>query len=90
MGATHALVALSSLLTTVNFLWATQPKGWLIRFMDREPIVFFSCVIGGFGLSLPVIVPPIRKSLGLSTSQYDGFTPIEQDSYVSSFSNQKK
>ena len=42
--------------------------------MDREPIVFFSCLLGTVGCGMCVVVPPVRKALGMSTSQMDGAT----------------
>jgi len=47
----HALVAVSSAITTVQFLYATQPKGWVLRFIDREPIVAFSVFLVGLGMA---------------------------------------
>jgi hypothetical protein len=41
-------------------------------YADREPVVVASCAIGAVALSLPLIVIPIRRSLGLPTDQYDG------------------
>ena len=68
----HAFVALSSALMTAQFLTATQARGWVVRLMDREPIVFFSCLLGTVGCGMCVVVPPVRKMLGMSTSQMDG------------------
>ena len=68
----HAFVALSSALMTAQFLTATQARGWVVRLMDREPIVFFSCLLGTVGCGMCVVVPPVRKALGMSTSQMDG------------------
>ena len=68
----HAFVALSSALMTAQFLTATQARGWVVRRMDREPIVFFSCLLGTVGCGMCVVVPPVRKALGMSTSQMDG------------------
>ena len=45
----HALIALSSALMTCQFFTATQGRVWVVRLMDREPIVFFSCLLGGVG-----------------------------------------
>eukprot|EP00634_Sargassococcus_sp_CCMP2135_P009806 CAMPEP_0198656178 /NCGR_PEP_ID=MMETSP1467-20131203/8829_1 /TAXON_ID=1462469 /ORGANISM="unid. sp., Strain CCMP2135" /LENGTH=80 /DNA_ID=CAMNT_0044392195 /DNA_START=37 /DNA_END=279 /DNA_ORIENTATION=- len=70
----HALVAASSAITTVQFLYATQPKGWVLRLIDREPIVMFSALLTGLGIAMPCVIVSARKSLGLSTSQYDGYT----------------
>mmetsp|Transcript_15060 Transcript_15060/g.44972 ORF Transcript_15060/g.44972 Transcript_15060/m.44972 type:complete len:81 (+) Transcript_15060:268-510(+) len=68
----HALVALSSGIATVQFFASTQARGWVIRLMDREPIVFFSCLLGTVGCGMCVAVPPARRALGLPTSQMDG------------------
>ena len=43
-----------------------------MRLMDREPIVFFSCLLGTVGCGMCVAVPPARRLLGLPTSQMDG------------------
>ena len=31
--------------------------GWFYRAMHREPVVMWSCAIGGLGMALPAIVP---------------------------------
>ncbi|KAE8994431.1 hypothetical protein PF010_g16898 [Phytophthora fragariae] len=53
--------------------------GKFIRhYLDREPMVVISCAIGAVAVSLPLVVVPIRRSMGLPTDQYDG--PIIPDS----------
>eukprot|EP00884_Botryococcus_braunii_P022139 jgi/Botrbrau1/8609/Bobra.0196s0009.1 len=49
---------------------------WLIRMMHQEPIIVWSCLIGGVGILLPVVVPPIRESLSTRKSQQP--PPIKQ------------
>ncbi|CAM9282415.1 unnamed protein product, partial [Discosporangium mesarthrocarpum] len=39
------------------------------KFVDRQPIVSMAIVIGGIGVMLPIVVPPIRESMGLPTNQ---------------------
>ncbi|CAI5732561.1 unnamed protein product [Hyaloperonospora brassicae] len=51
---------------------------FLRHYLDREPMVVVSCAIGAVALSLPLVVVPLRRSLGLPTDQYDG--PIIPDS----------
>lgn len=52
--------------------------GKFIRYyLDREPMVVISCAIGAVGVTLPLVVVPIRRSLGFPTDQYDG--PIIPD-----------
>ncbi|KAF4323592.1 hypothetical protein JM18_001828 [Phytophthora kernoviae] len=47
--------------------------GKFIRYyLDREPMVVLSCAIGTVSLSMPLVVVPIRRSMGLPTDQYDG------------------
>lgn len=46
----HAFVALGGLATCLQLLYATQPRGWVMKLMDREPIVFFSCVLTGVSM----------------------------------------
>ncbi len=39
--------------------------------LDKNPVVFVACTLAGIGLSLPVILGPIRNSMGLPTWQID-------------------
>ena len=32
--------------------------------MHREPVIMWSFMIGGVGLAMPLVVPPIREALG--------------------------
>lgn len=41
----------------------------LMKFVDREPVAAVSLALGLFGFSLPIIVPPIRESMGYTTKQ---------------------
>ena len=37
--------------------------GFWTTFLQREPIVVWSCALGAIGAALPVCVPPIRNML---------------------------
>lgn len=41
-------------------------------YADREPVVVASCFIGAVAVVLPLVVVPVRRSMGLPTDQYDG------------------
>lgn len=41
----------------------------VMKFVDREPVAAVSLAIGTFGLSLPLVVPPIREALGYPIKQ---------------------
>ena len=46
-------------------------KGWVKGFIHRQPVAAFSIALGLTGLALPIVVPPIRRKMGLPTNQYD-------------------
>eukprot|EP00615_Pteridomonas_danica_P001896 CAMPEP_0114366864 /NCGR_PEP_ID=MMETSP0101-20121206/29628_1 /TAXON_ID=38822 ORGANISM="Pteridomonas danica, Strain PT" /NCGR_SAMPLE_ID=MMETSP0101 /ASSEMBLY_ACC=CAM_ASM_000211 /LENGTH=103 /DNA_ID=CAMNT_0001516203 /DNA_START=21 /DNA_END=332 /DNA_ORIENTATION=- len=68
----HAFAVISSTLGLVSVVHVCQPKGWFKQFVDDEPVVAFSCFLGLLGFLLPVVVVPMRRNMGLDTSQYDG------------------
>ena len=41
----------------------------VIRLADQNPIVAFSWFMGGLAVSMPFVVPPVRKALGWRTNQ---------------------
>ena len=42
---------------------------WVRTLLDKEPVVFVSCLIGGLGVSMPFWVTPMRRQLGYATYQ---------------------
>ena len=40
-----------------------------IRLADTNPIVAFSWFMGGVAVSMPFVVPPVRKALGYRINQ---------------------
>mmetsp|Transcript_17883 Transcript_17883/g.21389 ORF Transcript_17883/g.21389 Transcript_17883/m.21389 type:complete len:88 (-) Transcript_17883:341-604(-) len=50
-------------------------KGWVRGFIHRQPVAAFSVALGLFGMALPIIVPPIRRRLGMATNQYEAGLP---------------
>ncbi len=40
-----------------------------MKFVDREPVAAVSLGLGLFGFSLPLVIPPIRQSMGFCTKQ---------------------
>lgn len=50
-------------------------KGWVKSFIHRQPVAAFSVALGCVGVALPIVVPPIRRKLGLPTNQYDASAP---------------
>ena len=59
----------------VDFFMATAASGFgrfMKRLTDREPVVVFSCAMGFLGIGMPLVVVPIRESMGFATDQYNG------------------
>lgn len=50
-------------------------KNWVKSFIHRQPVAAFSVALGVFGVLMPVVIPPIRKKLGMATNQYDAGRP---------------
>jgi len=50
-------------------------KGWVKSMIHRQPVVAMSLFLGCVGISLPIIVVPIRRRLGFPTNQYDATFP---------------
>jgi hypothetical protein len=56
-------------------------KGWVKGFIHRQPVAAFSVALGLTGCALPILVPPIRRKLGLPTNQYEAGRPDVQVIY---------
>ena len=54
----------------------TLPKGWLRAFIHRQPVAAMACAWALVGVTLPLVVPRIRRELlHLPTNQYDAAHP---------------
>ena len=52
-----------------------SPKGWARSLVHRQPVIALACFWALAGVTIPLVVPPIRRALGLATSQYDAEHP---------------
>ena len=68
----HELALVSYVSTGVWLINRTFQKGWVKSMIHRQPIVAMSCFWGCLGITLPLVVPKIRYSMGLPTNQYYG------------------
>jgi len=50
-------------------------KGWVKGFIHRQPVAAFSVAMALVGITLPIVIPPIRRKLGMATNQYEGGLP---------------
>mmetsp|Transcript_6169 Transcript_6169/g.7816 ORF Transcript_6169/g.7816 Transcript_6169/m.7816 type:complete len:85 (-) Transcript_6169:48-302(-) len=50
-------------------------KGWVKSFIHRQPVAAFSVALGCVGVMMPILIPPIRRKLGMPTNQYDSGRP---------------
>ena len=50
-------------------------KGWMRTLIHRQPVLAMSMAWGLFGISLPLVVVPIRRKLGYATNHYDADHP---------------
>jgi len=50
-------------------------KGWVKSFIHRQPVAAFSVALATMGVMMPIVIPPIRRKMGLPTNQYDASRP---------------
>jgi hypothetical protein len=71
----HEVSVLATMGGAAVVLNRTMPKGWIRGLIHRQPVVAMSCFWVAVGISLPLVVPPIRRMMGASTGQYDAHHP---------------
>ena len=71
----HELSMLGTTAGLYSVCNACLPRGWVKTFIHRHPAAALGTVLGLTGILLPVVVVPIRRSLGLPTNQYDAHHP---------------
>jgi len=50
-------------------------KNWVKTFIHRQPVAAFSVALGCTAVLMPVVIVPLRRTLGLPTNQYDAARP---------------
>ena len=71
----HEVAVVATVAGGVALIHRTLPKGWARAFVHRQPVAAMACFWAVTGMSLPLIVPPIRRALKLPTNQYDASHP---------------
>jgi hypothetical protein len=71
----HEVGFVSMIAGTGALIHRTLPKGWARSLVHRQPIAAMSLFWGLMGLSIPLVVPPVRRAIGLPTNQYDAENP---------------
>jgi len=73
----HEVAVVSTMGGAALVLHRTMPKGWIRGFVHRQPVVALSCAWALLGITMPLVIPPIRRKLfKLPTNQYeDGHAP---------------
>ena len=71
----HELAIFSTITGALGVTHGIYGKGWYKSLIHRQPIIAFSMTIAVIGISMPLVIVPIRKRLGLPTNQYDHTSP---------------
>ena len=53
----------------------TLPKGWIRGFIHRQPVAAMAVFWGTVGITLPLLVPRMRRAMKFPTNQYDAEHP---------------
>ena len=67
----HEIAMLSTISGAIGVTHGIYGKGWFKSLIHRQPIIAFSVAIGGLGVCMPLVIVPLRRSLGMPTNQYD-------------------
>jgi hypothetical protein len=67
----HEVLFASSIVGAVALFDRTLPKGWARAFIHRQPVAAMATFWGLAGITLPLIIPPLRRAMKLPTNQYD-------------------
>jgi hypothetical protein len=71
----HEVAFVSTIVGCAALIHRTMPAGWMRSFVHRQPVAAMATLWAVIGVSLPLVVPPIRRTLGLPTNQYDAYHP---------------
>jgi hypothetical protein len=71
----HEIAFVSTIAGCAALIHRTLPKGWSRALVHRQPIASMAIAWAVVGLSLPLVIPPIRRSMGFPTNQYDAENP---------------
>ena len=71
----HEVAILGSATGIYGITRGIYGPGWVKQMIQRQPVVAMSVFLGTVGIALPVIIPPLRRKLGMPTNQYDATVP---------------
>jgi len=71
----HEVAFGTSIAGAVALVHRTLPQGWVRSLIHRQPVIAMSCAWAAMGLTLPLVVPPIRRAIGFPTNQYNAEHP---------------
>jgi hypothetical protein len=71
----HEIAFVSTIGGCAALVHRTMPAGWMRSFVHRQPVAAMACLWGVMGVTLPLVVPRLRRTLRLPTNQYDAHHP---------------
>ena len=71
----HEVAIITTFVGGVALIDRAMPKGWVRGFIHRQPVAAMACFWAITGMTLPLIIPPIRRALKFPTNQYDATHP---------------
>lgn len=71
----HEVGIASTILGAVYLTHRTLPKGWVRGFIHRQPVAAMASAWALIGFTAPLVIPRLRRAVGLPTNQYDAEHP---------------
>jgi hypothetical protein len=67
----HEVAFLSTIGGAMLLIDRTMPKGWVRGFVHRQPVAAMASFWVLAGITLPLVVPPLRRAMQFPSNQYD-------------------
>jgi hypothetical protein len=71
----HEIAVVTTMGGALALLHRSLPRGWVRGFIHRQPIAAMASFWALAGITMPLIIPPLRRTLRLPTNQYDAEHP---------------
>lgn len=71
----HELAVVTTTAGAIALVHRTLPRTWVRGLIHRQPVVAMSCAWALIGVTLPLVVPPLRRMMKLPTNQYEADHP---------------
>ena len=71
----HEVAFGTTIAGAVALVHRTLPQGWARSFVHRQPVAAMACFWGAMGITIPLVIPRLRRAIKLPSNHYDADHP---------------